>query len=210
MEKIGATFTGFDYERIRQGCQESADVIVPLLIDAAEPSTVVDVGCGEGWFGGRFAAFGIGVTGIDYERPAVCAIDDFVEADLAFPTVIPKAELAVCLETVEHLPPERGPGLVEELCAAAPIVAFSAAIPKQGGHGHINERWPSYWAALFAERGYRPDSRIREQIWDDTRVEPWYRQNLLVFYSTDIRPVFPSWTPLDIVHPEIFGWKVNP
>jgi hypothetical protein len=35
------------------------------------------------------------------------------------------------------------------------MVLFSAAIPAQGGTGHVNERWPGYSRALFAARGYR-------------------------------------------------------
>lgn len=31
---------------------------------------------------------------------------------------------------------------IGELCAAAPVVLFSAAIPHQGGVNHVNKQWP--------------------------------------------------------------------
>ncbi len=77
------------------------------------------------------------------------------------------------------------------------MVLFSAAIPQQGGVGHINERWPSYWAGLFDEHGYGAFDLVRPAVWTDDRVEIWYRQNLLVFakgHATSTRM-------LDIVHP---------
>jgi hypothetical protein len=53
------------------------------------------------------------------------------------------------LECAEHLPAHRAAPLVEWLTKSAPIVVFSAAIPGQGGKGHINEQPPDYWNDLF-------------------------------------------------------------
>jgi len=33
-------------------------------------------------------------------------------------------------------------------------VLFSAAIPNQGGTGHINEQWQEYWAEKFYANGF--------------------------------------------------------
>ena len=59
-------------------------------------------------------------------------------------------------------------------------VLSSAAIPHQGGTGHINERWQSWWAALFQKNGFgaawhQPDIRNCEE------VEFWYRQNMVLY-----------------------------
>ena len=67
------------------------------------------------------------------------------------------------------------------MCKLSDVVLFSAAIPGQGGTHHLNERWPSYWANLFGSAGYDVLDVVRANIWDDARVEWWYRQNLLVF-----------------------------
>ena len=35
-----------------------------------------------------------------------------------------------------------------------------------------------YWQSLFNTHGFACDNSIRWQIWDDARIEPWYRQNI--------------------------------
>ncbi len=196
-----------EYDRGREGVRRSADVIVPLLIERYAPSHILDVGCGEGWFASEFASRGTQAFGMDFTTPASLAPNVlFFERDLSTPGSIDVGDfgMVLCLEVAEHLPPERGESFIAELCAAGMGVAFSAAIPGQGGYRHINERWQSYWAALFVEHGYRPDVAVRDLIWNDARVEPWYRQNLVVYW-----PYAPErHRPLDVVHPDIFGWRV--
>ena len=92
-------------------------------------------------------------------------------------------DLAICLEVAEHIPDEHSRDLVDALCAAAPVVLFSAAVPGQGGTGHINERWPEYWRERFEARGYRICDVIRPRIREDRRVVWWYRQNIVIYAS---------------------------
>src|SRR5262249_32708194 len=66
-----------------------------------------------------------------------------------------------------------------------PLVLFSAAIPFQGGIGHINEQWPDYWVRYFAEREYRPIDCIRRHIWNNPKVEWWFAQNTFLFARQD-------------------------
>jgi hypothetical protein len=86
-------------------------------------------------------------------------------------------------------------------------VLFSAAIPKQGGAGHVNERWPSYWAQLFAARGYRAIDLVRPLVWNDDRVAYFYAQNI-VLYLDDSRADPDGATsvdlPMDLVHPHLY------
>jgi hypothetical protein len=83
----------------------------------------------------------------------------------------------VSLEVAEHLPPESAELFADNLSQSPPFAMLSAAIPGQGGLGRLNERWPSYWAALFEQYGSRVTGWLRWVVWDDERVEPWYRQN---------------------------------
>ncbi len=106
----------------------------------------------------------------------------FTAADLTRPLVLnERYDLALCLEVAEHLDPASGAGLVHALTALAPVVLFSAAVPGQGGIGHVNEQWPEYWRRQFEERGFRMVDVIRPLIRDDCRVEWWYRQNIVMF-----------------------------
>lgn len=176
--------TGYDsrfFNSIRQGSRDSAAALAPIVADTFEPDAVVDVGCGEGWWGAAFADLGANAVGLDGgEIPdAQIAVEP---CDLAREVpAIGRFDLAVCLEVAEHLPPARAEGFVAELCRLAPVVAFSAAVPGQGGTGHLNEQWPGYWADLFAQNGYQGTGALRWSVWDDERIKWWYRQNLLVF-----------------------------
>lgn len=201
-----ATYSDSFYDVIRDGCRSSAAVLVPLLLDTYMPSSVLDVGCGEGWFCTAWAEAGVRtVVGVDGAYVDGRAAGDwtFIGADLeqpdAFAEIPDGFDLVTCFEVAEHVDPAGAERLVAELCERAPVVAFSAAIPGQGGTGHVNEQWPAYWASLFAEDGYGLVGDHRHAIWDDDRVEPWYRQNLLVFGAG-----LPHVAPPALVHPIIY------
>ena len=199
--------TGYNaefYDTIRAGCIQSAEVVVPLLMARYRPRTVVDVGCGEGYWATEFHAAGCDVLGIDGDHIQATTLGDrLVHADLEdFLPEVGRFDLAVCLEVGEHLPQTRGRSFVAELCALADVVVFSAAIPHQTGAGHVNCQWPSWWATWFEEHDYGADGTLRWVIWNDDRVEPWYRQNLVVYE----RGKPGGDTPLDLVHPVIHEW----
>lgn len=190
------------YAETRATVKASAEALVPRLVERFKPETVLDVGCGEGWWAEQFADLACTVTALDgpHVEPVV---DGFIACDLEEPFEHPGHDLAISLEVAEHLSPERADGFVADLCAAAPTVVFSAAIPGQGGAGHVNEQWPAYWVEKFAEHGYYGSGALRERIWTDPRIAPWYRQNLLVFGDLS---GFREDRCLALVHPDIWGW----
>jgi hypothetical protein len=51
-------------------------------------------------------------------------------------------ELSISLEVAEHLSAAAGSRLGKQLCSASPLVLFFAAVPGQGGNGHVSEQWP--------------------------------------------------------------------
>lgn len=198
------TFTDDMYERLRSGTQASARIVCPRIDDLFMPTTVIDVGGGEGWWAAQFATDDRIPVVVDKEHPAITA-PGVVRAEY----ISGHFDLALCLEVAEHLPESQAAELVGDLCETADVVVFSAAIPYQGGHGHLNEQWPEYWCDLFLAHGYACSEDLRWEFWNDPQVEPWYRQNLLVFAS-DLRlyPLVAS-RPLPVVHPDIYGWRLT-
>ena len=196
-------YDGDFFDVIRDGCQRSAEVVVPLLVDLLAPSTVIDVGCGEGWWARTFQSYGVAARGVD-GPDTIAMVSPFTAHDLTEP--LPELgafDLAISLEVAEHLPPERAGGFVADLCRLAPTVVFSAAIPGQGGTGHVNEQWPGYWVDLFAGQGFRVDGSLRFDLWGDDRVENWYRQNLLLA-SVEPLPGLAYGPVLPVVHPVLY------
>jgi hypothetical protein len=205
----GAFYTGLD-----DGSRRSAEAIVPMLLELFMPRSVVDVGSGGGHWAAVCLASGIeDVLAIDGDwAPARAAqTGRFLEHDLSRRLVLGRTfDLAMCLETAEHLPASAAPDLVQALTDAAPVVVFSAALPGQGGDGHINEQLASYWANLFAGRDYACFTDLRRRIWNDETLEVWYRQNLLCFVRRSelagfvgglTAPIEPDDPLLDIAHP---------
>lgn len=190
-------------------------MVVPIILDLFAPESVLDVGCGEGWWAREFAQRGCFVTAVDesvrehHESQGV----RFEPADLRTLFDTPtKFDLSICLEVAEHLPESSGPGLIESLCKSAPLVLFSAAVPGQGGYGHLNEQWPPYWEKLFERNGYAVSEALRWMLWEDARVDWWYRQNMLVAARDPDRwpAMFRDSAPVRrVVHPELHGWHAG-
>jgi SAM-dependent methyltransferase len=200
------------YDIIRNGTVQSAEVIVPTIFDLVNPKKVVDIGCGEGWWAKKFRDLGCEVLGIDGAYVTNTPLGmDFQAGNidiLGSLTALPRFDLAVCLEVAEHLLPVRSETFVSEIVNLAPTILWSAAIPRQPGVDHINCQWPSYWAGIFAKHGYVMSGSIRDQIWNNETVEPWFRQNLtLVTKTPELYPdYFPDNTVLDRTHPIIASW----
>lgn len=212
------------YDVINEGSRKSAAIVVPIVLDILGPQTktMIDVGCGQGVWTRAFRDAGCEVLGIDgaYVDPTKLFIDqdEFIPVDLANQraTTPRPRDLAISLEVAEHLPESRADSFVDDLCSMADVVLFSAAIPGQGGTGHVNEQWPKYWADKFLDRGYLGTGALRWLLWDlaPERVENWYAQNLLLFATAEAvmaRPAMEDWflgtkaAIFPVVHPVLWN-----
>jgi hypothetical protein len=171
------------------------------------------VGCGIGtWLSACKELGATDVLGIDgaYLEPSLLMIDKncFLPHDLTKPLNLQKRfDLAISLEVAEHLPESCADVFVATLCSLSDAVLFSAAVPGQGGTGHLNEQWPDYWGTRFRKKGFRMIDCIRTEIWEDDSVAPWYRQN--TFLSLRFPEKYPQVMPyfdrplLRLLHPEL-------
>jgi SAM-dependent methyltransferase len=211
--------TGF-YQQYEHGSRTSAQRILPIVFELLHPHSMVDVGCGVGTWAS--VAMDLGVSDVigldgDYVDRATLHIPpaNFLPRDLNHPLHMDRRfDLAVSVEVAEHLAADLAFQFVDELTKLAPAVLFSAAIPNQDGNHHVNERWPSYWAALFGQCGFSPFDVVRPQVWRDEQVEPWYAQNVILYLSNELA-ASTSLTParptefFDLVHPEHFAEKMT-
>ena len=205
------------FASLQEGVRRSAQIIVPILIDLVHPRSVIDVGCGVGTWLKGFADSGVtDVLGLDgdYVDRAMLEIppERFQPTDLAQPFSIGRRfDLVLCLEVAEHLEGDQAATLVASLVAHAPVVAFSAAIPGQGGTHHVNEQWPAYWLQHFAGHGYACLDVLRPALWTRPAVESWYAQNMLLFVAREALQggrweaarARSSLYALDVVHPRL-------
>lgn len=202
------------YADRRHHTAHAARRILGLLPTSLARNRIADIGCGTGTFlaaalgaGARYA-FGMEGAWVSANMLDVKDID-FMPHDLEQDFTGPEVDLVLSLEVAEHLSPARASSFVADLCAMAPAILFSAAIPGQGGVGHINEQWPSYWAALFGAHGRKPYDIIRPHLWTDEAIPAWYRQNTVLYLDEDSAARL-SLTPddpalLDRVHPAFWA-----
>lgn len=124
---------------------------------------VLDVGCGPGIYVDALRAVGFDADGIDPDPRS--PYDKISVFDPVFDT--PKYQgydLCLSLEVAEHLEECRADDFVAALVRTAPIVIFSAALPGQGGHGHINCQPKEYWAHKFNRHNYVVDDFFTENL----------------------------------------------
>jgi len=182
------------FDAITQESVRSARRCVPDIISFVEPQSVVDVGCGRAAFLSIFEEAGISnVLGLDGDYVDQTRLlihpDKFVATDLqAAQKPERNFDLAVCLEVAEHIAHEAGPRLVNFLTDLAPIIWFSAALPGQGGTGHINEQWPDYWASEFKAAGMIACDCLRPRWLNEDDISWWYAQNSLLFVNPQRAP----------------------
>jgi SAM-dependent methyltransferase len=222
---VGGYNEEFQKLLLATSCQ-SAEQIVPYVMELVQPKSVVDVGCGVGAWLAAFRDLGnvkdhLGFDG-DYIKEQLLLIspDRFVVKNLEeVPITCERSfDLAVSLEVAEHLSEEVASSFVKSLTQLAPVVLFSAAIPWQGGANHINEQWPSYWAELFAQFHYVPIDCIRRKFWNNEKVSFWYSQNAFLYVQSDRLEKYPllnkeyhsnQKTPLSLIHPVLWKTKIG-
>lgn len=197
----------------------AANAVLSIVLDLLPPvHSAIDVGCGVGTWLTALRSMGVdNVQGIEgdwvqsrhLEIPETNLHRQALDRDLQIPAD-GGFDLALSLEVGEHLPEARAASLVTALTEASDFVLFSAAIPHQGGTGHVNEQWPEYWAGLFANHGYTGLDVVRPRIWDDSDIAFWYRQNTLLFAREDRLPELQldetsaALQPSSVVHPETY------
>lgn len=198
------------YADRRKHTAHAAARLLACLPPGLPRGRVADIGCGTGtWLATALAEGAEAAYGLEGDWVTPDMLDDgrivFAPHDLEQPFILPPVDLVFCFEVAEHLSAERAPGFVSDLVALAPSVLFSAAIPGQGGVGHVNERWQSWWARLFVSHGYTAHDVIRPAVWTDDAIPAWYRQNTILYLAPGfaMRLALTATDPalLDAVHP---------
>lgn len=149
--------------------------------------SVLDVGCGLGYFCSAFLSAGVPeVYGVDgswvpdsmLRFPRHC----FVQHDLEKPLDLGRRfDIVISLEVAEHINAKAADVFVRSLAAHADRIVFSAAFPGQGGQNHLNEQWSEYWLILFKQCGYLPVDILRSRLLCCETIPHWYRYNTMVF-----------------------------
>jgi SAM-dependent methyltransferase len=185
--QIPERYAASHFERRDQFRQDYARLAASLLAHL-DFTSVLDVGCANGFLLTEFLAAGKSVEGLELsaevmavlpeELRAVVRVGDFAAARGSF-------DLVCCVEMAEHIPRRRSDELVETLCATARRwIFFTAAPPGQTGRGHINCQPRAAWETRFAARGWRQaDDELSAVSRDLERLAEarWLATNAMLF-----------------------------
>src|SRR5262249_47567668 len=118
------------FDQQRGGSRESAEQIVPLIMDLLAPRSVIDVGCGVGTWLAVFREHGVGdIFGLDGDYVDAGQLDiprrQFRSINLAMPFELTRRyDLVVSVEVAEHLPQQSAASFVESVTRLGPAVLF--------------------------------------------------------------------------------------
>jgi len=221
---FSTTYDNNFFDAQQSGSLRSAQEMVPAIIELLNPQSVIDVGCGVGTWLSVFAEHGVkdvwGVDGNYIDKNSFqVSFDRFIPMDLSNPSDVDRNfDLVISLEVAEHLPSENVDKFVDLLTSLGPVVIFSAAIPFQSGHNHVNEQWQDFWVIEFAKRGFSAFDYLRTKFWRNENIKYWYLQNSLIYieqnYLQQNLPVKHALGsdsfPISIVHPRQFECFADP
>ncbi len=210
------------YDNFNNLSYEAGKIILSDLYKIYQFKSIVDFGCGAGGWLKAASELNddIKLTGIDgdYIKNSL----SFNKANFIFKNLeetinIEKHDLAISLETAEHLKPERANSFIKDLCKSSNVVLFSAAVDGHGGANHYNEQTQSYWVSKFRENGYEPFIFLdRKKYWFHPTFEkcPHYiagsflyiKKNTETFNLLEKFRVKDDFV-VDIVHPNILKWR---
>lgn len=223
MSKKGKIIYGKEfYNGQMDWSMESAQIVIPYILEKLQHANIrscVDFGCGVGtWlFAIKSHVKTSDVLGLDFGEPAKEQLkinpEEYRKADLSEPIILDKMyDLCISLEVAEHIDQTRADVFIDNLTKASDIILFSAALPGQGGTGHVNEQRLSYWVEKFSRRGFELYDIIRPYFWNNEAIKAHYRQNMVLFCKNGknvIDAVNARNLPVDIAHPEVLANECN-
>jgi SAM-dependent methyltransferase len=177
--------------------QQAYTALAQVIFLAFRPSSVCDLGCGNGFLIDFLKQQGVRVKGVEGSKSALPHVPETVKADIVISSVtrplsLGLFDLVISTEVAEHVPKRQSTRLVDNMVRhATKGLFFTAAHPGQWGDGHINCQSKDYWKGLFAQRGWFVCETLQSQLEQAIRSKPeidkslpWVSQNLMALTPT--------------------------
>lgn len=155
--------------------------------------TILELGCGAGWFTEEFIKRKIDITAIEGSKSGYDKTkkrikmeyrDKILKHDLRLPLNLNKQfDIALCTEVAEHIEPPFSSQLVQNLTRHSKLVWFSFEKPLTNiqHYHHSNEQPEKYWKNLFQFYDFRM-LKLPKKVFDDLSSRGGY-----IFYHQDMK-----------------------
>jgi 2-polyprenyl-3-methyl-5-hydroxy-6-metoxy-1,4-benzoquinol methylase len=128
------------------------------------PRTAVDVGCAYGLLVEALNDEGVDTYGYDISPFAISNARPDMRDRLKVHSILDpiplrngrKYDIAICIEVLEHLPPEQADRALDSLCAASDLILFSSSPDDFDEPTHFNVLPTNVWLEHFQKRGFAP------------------------------------------------------
>ena len=182
-------------------------------------NSIFDIGCGSGaWLETAEDIFKADkLIGLEGEWLPKEILNKFINKNIlikvgnlnseSFLSNVTECDLIICLEVLEHLKENTVRFICDHIFNKARYILFSAALPYQGGNGHITEKPLSFYVDLMNKNGYGCNNKLSELIWNNNKIPYWYRQNIVLFEKGAKNNMS---LPIDIVHPDCLRSRAKP
>lgn len=178
------------YFLIRSLWVNDVDKVVSVLYDEFHPKSVIDFGCGIGLYLKKFQDRGVkdlvGIEGSSVALKYSIVNRNLIRLhDLRFPLSLGRRfDLALCIEVAEHIHEAYEDVLLDTICSAANIIAFSSPEPSFTGWHHVNEQPRTHWISKMGLRGFIFDPQVTWKLKKrigQLEYIPWVKNNLMIF-----------------------------
>lgn len=182
------------YEKtLRPDRQHSYKIVVHYIIKniKSDLTSVIDYGCGAGWFLYYFKKAGINdIVGVEPNEENSSVLDLSIKDNVKFLDLTEQIymdkqfDLAMNIEVAEHIDEKYADLVVENITRHTDLLIFSAATPGQGGYGHVNEQPFEYWVEKLNKINFNCDSKSTKKFrhyLKENKAKSWYINNISVF-----------------------------
>lgn len=155
------------YRKHEKGSYNSAITILEYILSFYKFNSLIDLGCGMGTWCKAASDLGVeNILGLDqhvYEQQYMLISDkNYIRFNLKNKlNGYGPFDIAISVEVAEHIDNTYVDSFIRNVCSQSNVVLFSAALPFQGGTGHINEKRCSFWKQKFNKYGYEIIDCIR-------------------------------------------------
>jgi len=157
---------------------------VKITKQQGQTATILEFGSGVGKYVKFYRENGITTTGMDGLENVEKLSNGLVQSTdftTELPPEIRPAEVVLCLEVGEHIPPQKTDLLLNNLVSKTQkVLILSWAVPGQGGDGHINEMPNRQVIEMVERRGLKFDRNVSEHIRHISTLT-WFKNTILVF-----------------------------